>query len=137
MTSLERLSDQAREDNRKVLFAEIINSVALEGGAAQANAAFAGALLGAYLGYDAIPEKARRGLSRRRFLMRKSQIFCEVFGVISGDLDMVEEDSEIGAEPDERHRTAIQRAIQRDHDFRLAMLIKRWERRRDNMPASA
>ncbi|KKY39585.1 putative adp-ribosylglycohydrolase-like protein [Diaporthe ampelina] len=62
MARLERVSGQEREDLRKTLFADTINNLVLRGGAAQANAAFAGALLGAYLGYDLVPEKWRKGL---------------------------------------------------------------------------
>lgn len=84
MIRLDRLSGQPREDLRKVLFADLINDLIREGGAAQANAAFAGALLGAYLGYDAIPVAWRRGLSHRSFLMRKCKLLCTNVGVIQG-----------------------------------------------------
>lgn len=135
MTRLERLSGQAREDNRKVLFAEIINNVALEGGAAQANAAFAGALLGAYLGYDAIPEQARRGLSHREFLMRKSKLLCEFGGVIPGNKRRKEQDSAMGAARNEIQRAAMQRTIQRDKNARHAMLVRRWGQRQEILAA--
>ncbi|POS76784.1 hypothetical protein DHEL01_v204817 [Diaporthe helianthi] len=136
MPRLEGLSGQAREDKRTVLFAEMINSVALEGGAAQANAAFAGALLGAYLGYDAIPGQMRRGLSHRGFLMRKSKLLCEFLGVIQGDTTRVEQDSGMGAVRNERQRTAMNRTIQRNKNVRLAMLRKRWGQRRENRAAT-
>lgn len=131
MTRLERLSGQAREDNRMVLFAEIVNNVAFEGGAAQANAAFAGALLGAYLGYDAIPEQAIRGLSHREFLMRKSKLYCEVLQIIPGDRNRVEADSGMGPVRSDSYRTVIQRTIQRDQNARHGILMKRWVQRQE------
>ncbi|KAJ0114874.1 hypothetical protein J7T55_004616 [Diaporthe amygdali] len=63
MVRLEGSSGQNCEELRKTLFEELITDLIFQGGDAQANATFAGALLGAYLGYDAIPEQWREGLS--------------------------------------------------------------------------
>lgn len=130
MVRLGRLSGQAREDSRKVLFAEIIHHLVLQGGAAQANAAFAGALLGAYLGYDAIPEQAIRGLNNRSFLMRKCKLLCERVGVIEaegGDKERWEPDSGLWAFRNARERRAMESDIKDKKEARLKMLQKRWK----------
>lgn len=130
MVRLSRLSGQAREDNRKVLFAEIINNLILQGGAAQANAAFAGALLGAYLGYDAIPEQAIRGLNNRKYLMRKCKLLCEWVDVIEpegGWKKRWETDSAVWTIRNARERTAMESAIKDNREARLKMLQKRWK----------
>ncbi|KAL2275097.1 hypothetical protein FJTKL_02546 [Diaporthe vaccinii] len=127
MIRLERLSGQPREDMRKVLFADLISALISEGGAAQANAAFAGALLGAYLGYDAIPVAWRRGLSHRTFLMRKCKLLCTIVGVIPGD-EYQEHDSQLYPSRTASEWRAMQGTIQNKRRFRKQML----QRRRDD-----
>lgn len=130
MVRLSRLSGQAREDNRKVLFAEIIHNLILQGGAAQANAAFAGALLGAYLGYDAIPEQATRGLNNRKYLMRKCKLLCEKVGVIppeGGEKNRWEADSGVWPSRTASERGAMESNIKVKKEARLKMLQKRWK----------
>ena len=132
MASLESVSGQVREGNRKFLFAEIINNLVLQGGAAQANAAFAGALLGAYLGYDAIPDQSIEGLSHREFLMRKCKLLCEWVDVIPGEdgqKKRKERDSKLGRSRDASERTAMQSVITERKKARLQMLQKRWRER--------
>lgn len=124
MKRLERLSGPQREDTRKVLFAELIDTLIKEGGAAQANAAFAGALLGAYLGYDAIPEALRKGLSHKNFLMRKCKLLCTFVGVIKGPAHK-ERDSRLYPARSESDRRAMQRTIQNKRRSRKQMLQKR------------
>lgn len=127
MIRLERLSGQPREDMRKVLFEDLISALIREGGAAQANAAFAGALLGAYLGYDAIPVAWRRGLSHRTFLMRKCKLLCANVGVITGG-GYQEPDSKLYPARPANEWRVMQGAIQSKRRFRKQML----QRRRDD-----
>lgn len=129
MVRLERLSGQQREDTRKILFAEIIDKLVKEGGAAQANAAFAGALLGAYLGYDAIPAEHRKGLANRNFLMRKCRLLCMFVGVIPGESDVQERDSRRYPARNASERRAMQGDIQNKRRLRKQMLEKRWNDR--------
>ncbi|KAG6356091.1 hypothetical protein INS49_015476 [Diaporthe citri] len=126
MTRLESLSGRQREDTRKVLFAELIDALIKEGGAAQANAAFAGALLGAYLGYDAIPEAWRKGLSDKSFLMRKCKLLCTFVRVIPGD-EYRERDSQMYPARNASERRAMQGTIQNRRRSRKQMLQRRWD----------
>lgn len=126
MVRLERLSGIPRNDSRKVLFAELINSVVQEGGAAQVNAAFAGALLGAYLGYDAIPENSRAGLIQRNFLMRKSKLLCASVGVIEDEYQS-ERDSRLYPGRNASERAAMQGTIRNRRRLRRQLLRRRWD----------
>ncbi|ROW01944.1 hypothetical protein VMCG_05625 [Cytospora schulzeri] len=78
-------SEPEFETTRKSLFEKLISDVAIEGGDASTNTAVAGALLGAYLGYDAIPANWRNGLRNMEFLLSKSQSLCKALKVIPGD----------------------------------------------------
>lgn len=126
MVRLESLSGQEREDRRKVMFAELIDRLVKEGGMAKANATFAGALLGAYLGYDAIPRAWRSGLSNRKFLMRKSRLLCTFVGVIPGNKDRRERDSQLFPARAANDRRAMERAMADRRRSRKEMLVKRW-----------
>lgn len=126
MVRLERLSGQEREDRRKVLFAELIDRLVKEGGMAKANATFAGALLGAYLGYDAIPKEWRNGLSQRKFLMRKCKLLCTFVGVIPGRKNRRERDSKLYPERLASERRAMEGTIETRRKSRKEMLVKRW-----------
>ena len=70
-----------------VLFEELITDLTYEGGDADTNAVFAGALLGALLGYRAIPTHRRDGLRHGEWLMDKSEALCRVIGVSPGTYD--------------------------------------------------
>lgn len=124
MVRLERLSGQQRDDMRKVVFGELIDALVKEGGAAQANAAFAGALLGAYLGYDAIPQDMRKGLSHKSFLMRKCKLLCTYVGVIPGPAYR-ERDSKLYPARNASERRAMQGTIQNRRRSRKQMLQRR------------
>lgn len=126
MVRLESLSGQQRQDRRKVLFAEIIDRLAKEGGAAQANAAFAGALLGAYLGFDAIPQEQIKGLSHKDFLMRKCRQLCRFVKVIPRGPNIRERDSKLFPGRNASERRAMQGTIQNQRRLRKQMLAKRW-----------
>lgn len=126
MVRLESLSGQEREDRRKVLFAELIDRLVKEGGMAKANATFAGALLGAYLGYDAIPKAWRSGLSNRKFLMRKCRLLCTFVGVIPGRKDRRQRSSQLFDARDASERTVLEGTMENRRRFRKEMLVKRW-----------
>ncbi|KAF7563624.1 hypothetical protein G7046_g543 [Stylonectria norvegica] len=66
------------------LFEPLITNLIMEGGDADTNACFAGALLGALLGYKALPPHWRDGLSDGNWLMDKSEGLCDVLGVTEG-----------------------------------------------------
>lgn len=125
MTRLAGIPDgQPRDNMRKVFFQELIHGVVREGGAAQANAAFAGALLGAYLGYDAIPLEYRKGLSDKKFLMRKSKLLCTYLRVIT-DPHITERDSRLWPTRNASERRAMQPHIQTHRKIRKQILQKR------------
>lgn len=124
MVRLEHLSGRPREDQRKVVFADLIDALVKEGGAAQANAAFAGALLGAYLGYDAIPQEYRNGLRNRNFLMRKCKLLCTSVSVILGD-EYRERDSQLYPGRSASERRAMRGTIQNRRRSRKQMLQRR------------
>lgn len=125
MGRLEPFSGREREDRRKVIFGEIVSRLVMKGGAAQANATFAGALLGAYLGYDAIPEQWRKGLSHRKFLMRKCKLLCTKVGVIPGNKALTERDSRLFPGRNRSERVAMQGDIRNQRTTRKEMLEKR------------
>ena len=72
------------EQLRKSLFRELITGLTMAGGDADTNGAAAGALLGAYLGYDAIPTQWRNNLRNKQFLFAKSRSLCVALGVTPG-----------------------------------------------------
>jgi len=59
----------------------------MEGGDADTNACIASAILGAYLGYKALPPHWRDGLRHREWLMAKTESVCQVLGVSKGEYD--------------------------------------------------
>lgn len=67
------------------LFEPLITDLAMRGGDADTNACFASALVGAYLGYKALPAHWRDGLQHGAWLMRKAEGLCQLLGVVDGD----------------------------------------------------
>jgi ADP-ribosylglycohydrolase len=68
-------------------FEELITSLIMEGGDADTNACVAGALLGAYLGYKALPLHWRDGLKYGPWLLVKCEGMCQILGVTAGPYD--------------------------------------------------
>jgi ADP-ribosylglycohydrolase len=66
-------------------FEPLITNLIMQGGDADTNACFAGALLGAYLGYKALPSHWRDGLVHGEWLMAKAEALSVVVGVHDGD----------------------------------------------------
>jgi ADP-ribosylglycohydrolase len=69
------------------LFEELITSLIMEGGDADTNACVAGALLGAYFGYKALPPYWRDGLKYGPWLMEKCEALSQMIGVTTGSYD--------------------------------------------------
>ncbi|EAQ92077.1 hypothetical protein CHGG_00312 [Chaetomium globosum CBS 148.51] len=76
--------------DRTFLFEQLITDLIMRGGDADTNACFAGALLGAYLGYYALPDHWKHGLKYQEWLLEKSVALCQVLGVGDGDYDGAE-----------------------------------------------
>lgn len=62
----------------------VIVTLITKGGDADTNACFAGALLGAYLGYRALPPHWKDGLRHGYWLMRKAESLSRLLGVTPG-----------------------------------------------------
>ncbi|KAH6844768.1 ADP-ribosylglycohydrolase-domain-containing protein [Chaetomium sp. MPI-CAGE-AT-0009] len=69
---------------RTLLFEQLITDLIMRGGDADTNACFAGALLGAYLSYSALPDHWKHGLKHGEWLLSKSAALCQVLGVKDG-----------------------------------------------------
>lgn len=69
---------------RSKIFEELITDLIMRGGDADTNACFAGALLGAYLGYGALPDHWKHGLLHGGWLVNKAEAICQVLGVKDG-----------------------------------------------------
>jgi ADP-ribosylglycohydrolase len=66
------------------IFEDLITGLTMQGGDADTNACVAGSLLGAYLGYKALPPHWRDGLRHGDWLLGKSEALCRVLGVLDG-----------------------------------------------------
>lgn len=66
------------------LFETLITDLIMRGGDADTNACFAGALLGSYLGFKALPPHWRDGLKHGKWLMEKSEALCSVLDLVDG-----------------------------------------------------
>ncbi|KUI71689.1 hypothetical protein VM1G_07402 [Cytospora mali] len=127
------LSRQAVEDTRKSLFEDLISELTMAAGDADTNAAVAGALLGAYLGYDAIPAHWKTGLRSGNFLLSKSRSLCMALRVIPGNYTFgSEEDTALsGGRPvlDKKAANMRRAEFSRWKRRRLDILEERWSSR--------
>jgi len=73
--------------DRLSLFESLITDLVMEGGDADTNACFAGAVLGAYLGYTALPPQWKNGLTQGAWIMGKAEGLCDIIGITKGDYD--------------------------------------------------
>ncbi|AEO67622.1 uncharacterized protein THITE_2116497, partial [Thermothielavioides terrestris NRRL 8126] len=71
--------------DRTRLFEELITDLVMRGGDADTNACFAGALLGGYLGYCALPDHWKHGLKHEAWLLGKAEALCQVLGLKDGE----------------------------------------------------
>lgn len=69
------------------IFEELITDLIMRGGDADTNACFAGALVGAYLGYKCLPGHWKHGLRQENWLMGKAEALCRVLGLSDGEYD--------------------------------------------------
>ena len=65
-------------------FETLITDLIMRGGDADTNACFAGALVGSYLGFKALPPHWRDGLKHGEWLLEKSEALCSVLGLVEG-----------------------------------------------------
>jgi ADP-ribosylglycohydrolase len=72
-------------DARLRLFEPLIQELIMEGGDADTNACVAGALLGAWVGYSALPSDWRDGIGNKTWLLGKTEGLCQVLGVSDRD----------------------------------------------------
>jgi ADP-ribosylglycohydrolase len=70
--------------DRSRVFEDLITDLIMRGGDADTNACFAGALLGGYLGYSALPDHWKHGLKHEEWLLSKSDALCQVLGLMDG-----------------------------------------------------
>ena len=69
------------------LFQKLITPLVMEAGDADTNACISGALLGAYLGYTALPPPWRDGLKYGDWLLGKCESVSQVIGISEGKYD--------------------------------------------------
>ncbi|KAK0738127.1 putative ADP-ribosylglycohydrolase [Schizothecium vesticola] len=69
---------------RSKLFEKLITDLIMQGGDADTNACFAGALLGAYLGYGSLPDHWKHGLKHGEWLLGKAEALSQVMGLKTG-----------------------------------------------------
>ncbi|KAF9767325.1 hypothetical protein IL306_000115 [Fusarium sp. DS 682] len=82
--ALRQLKSSGQLRSQLAIFEKLITDLTMEGGDADTNACFAGALLGALLGYKVLPPHWRDGLRYGTWLMEKSEGLCDVLGVTKG-----------------------------------------------------
>ncbi|KFA52371.1 hypothetical protein S40293_05993 [Stachybotrys chartarum IBT 40293] len=73
------------------MFEPLITNLIMLGGDADTNACFAGALLGAYLGYKVLPAHWRNGLVHGEWLMKKAEALSIVVGARDGTYNGAED----------------------------------------------
>ncbi|KAK0668407.1 ADP-ribosylglycohydrolase-domain-containing protein [Cercophora samala] len=71
--------------DRSRLFEELITELVMHGGDADTNACFAGALLGGYLGFAALPDHWKNGMVHKEWLAGKAELLCCVLNVKDGE----------------------------------------------------
>ncbi|KKP00712.1 hypothetical protein THAR02_07170 [Trichoderma harzianum] len=82
---------ESRLSAQQTIFEPLITNLIMQGGDADTNACFAGALLGAYLGYKVLPPHWRDGLVHGEWLMKKAEGLSVLLGVGQGSYSGVED----------------------------------------------
>lgn len=89
--AMRKMAETSSTATQLMLFELLITELIMYGGDADTNACFGGALLGAYLGYKALPPHWRDGLRHGTWLLEKSEALCQVLrvmpGTYSGEMD--------------------------------------------------
>jgi len=75
-----QLSRTPTEDRLHV-FESLIQELIMEGGDADTNACIAGALVGCWVGYAAIPPHWKDGIGNGKWLLEKTEGLCQILGV--------------------------------------------------------
>ncbi|KAK4199495.1 ADP-ribosylglycohydrolase-domain-containing protein [Triangularia verruculosa] len=71
--------------DRVGLFEELITELVMQGGDADTNACFAGALLGGYLGFASLPDHWKLGMVHGKWLVGKAESLCQILHVKEGE----------------------------------------------------
>ena len=82
-------ADGPREKQER--FERLITALIMEGGDADTNACFAGALLGAFMGREALPDHWKSGLNHGEWLNGKAQMLLRVLGLEEGGYKGIED----------------------------------------------
>ncbi|KAF4459372.1 regulatory for the arginine catabolic pathway [Fusarium albosuccineum] len=82
--AMRQLESAGQLRSQLAIFEKLITDLIMEGGDADTNACFAGALLGGLLGFKALPPHWRDGLRHGTWLMEKSEGLCDVLGITKG-----------------------------------------------------
>lgn len=90
---------------RLALLEKLLTPLVLAGGDADTNACFAGALLGSFLGYAALPPKWRDGLKHGEWLVDKAEALCLLLALRP---DTVVVDGREGVEKEDGKGDAVQ-----------------------------
>ena len=77
-------SGRAAQASAETLFDPLITDLIMRGGDADTNACFAGALIGTYVGYKALPPHWRDGLRHGPWLLHKAEGLSQLLGVTEG-----------------------------------------------------
>ncbi|KAK3376308.1 ADP-ribosylglycohydrolase-domain-containing protein, partial [Lasiosphaeria ovina] len=80
-------ANQHALQSRVKMFETLVTDLIMRGGDADTNACFAGALLGAYLGYKALPDHWKHGLLHGDWLLGKAEALSQVLGLKDGQYD--------------------------------------------------
>ncbi|KAL4863962.1 hypothetical protein BDV12DRAFT_201606 [Aspergillus spectabilis] len=117
--ALRRGSNEAPDD----VFEELVTELVMQGGDADTNAAVAGSLLGAWLGYTALPEKWKRGMMHSQWLFQKCNALAFVSGIdgrASFDEEWEQDTTVEGGKP----RLTPEELRRREHDFVVEYMAK-------------
>lgn len=109
------------------IFEEIITDLIMEGGDADTNAAVAGALLGAWLGYKALPPHWKNGLKHRDWLAKKVARLVMALGIEGSEALAFEKDE---ARDGGRKLMTREELEKRDRDM-MQMLLEKDRIRRE------
>ena len=82
--AMRKVAEKNTMSVRASVFETLITDLTMQGGDADTNACFAGSLLGAYLGYGALPAHWKHGLRHGEWLMDKAESLAIVAGAKEG-----------------------------------------------------
>lgn len=121
-------SQQAGDHVGAVAFEEIITEITMLGGDADTNCCVAGALVGAWVGFDGLPEHWLGGLQHREWLVSKSERLSRLIGIMEQSTEEEQPDSDTA--PDGGKGLLSREELEkRDLKF-VEMVLKKAEERR-------